>query len=175
MRMLSSCADALGSVPAARWTLALEVDVETLTSAQASSVRHGGFVAHAQRFDGLLFGISPAEASAMDPQQRLLLQLGYAAMHASLHRRVTLMGSDGGVFLGIERPDWALAQPPSARSSVFAATGRGGGMCTWEGRERCCCFFVDVVFGLTAVYIRVAVCMLFDDVAGGPTAGLWRI
>merc|ERR1712185_429069 len=33
------------------------------------------------------------------------------------------MGGDGGVFLGIERPDWALAQPPSARGSVFAVTG----------------------------------------------------
>ena len=33
------------------------------------------------------------------------------------------MGGDGGVFLGIERPDWALAQPPSARGSVYAVTG----------------------------------------------------
>ena len=33
------------------------------------------------------------------------------------------MGGDSGVFLGIERPDWAFAQPPSARSSVYAVTG----------------------------------------------------
>ena len=33
------------------------------------------------------------------------------------------MGGDSGVFVGIERPDWALAQPPSARSSVYAVTG----------------------------------------------------
>ena len=59
----------------------------------------------------------------MDPQQRLLLELGYAALHASSHRRVTLMGGDDGVFLGIERPDWAFAQPPSARGSVYAVTG----------------------------------------------------
>ena len=59
----------------------------------------------------------------MDPQQRLLLELGYAALHGSSQRRVTLMGGDGGVFLGIERPDWALAQPPSARGSVYAVTG----------------------------------------------------
>ena len=55
--------------------------------------------------------------------QRLLAETGYAALHATSHRRATLMGSDGGVFLGIERPDWALAQPPSARSSVYAVTG----------------------------------------------------
>ena len=59
----------------------------------------------------------------MDPQQRLLLDVGYCVLHASSQRRVTLMGSDGGVFLGIERPDWALAQPPSARESVYAVTG----------------------------------------------------
>ena len=33
------------------------------------------------------------------------------------------MGGDVGVFLGIERPDWALAQPPEARGSVYAVTG----------------------------------------------------
>ena len=36
---------------------------------------------------------------------------------------MTLMGGDSGVFLGIERPDWAITQPPSARSSVYAVTG----------------------------------------------------
>ena len=59
----------------------------------------------------------------MDPQQRLLLELGYAALHGSSQRRVALMGCDGGVFLGIERPDWALAQPPAARGSVYAVMG----------------------------------------------------
>ena len=59
----------------------------------------------------------------MDPQQRLLLELGYAALHGSAHRRQTLLGGDGGVFLGIERPDWALVQPPEARGSVYAVTG----------------------------------------------------
>ena len=33
------------------------------------------------------------------------------------------MGGDGAVFVGIERPDWALAQPPVARGSVYAVTG----------------------------------------------------
>ncbi|MBO8631102.1 hypothetical protein INO08_15465, partial [Staphylococcus aureus] len=77
----------------------------------------------AQRFDALIFGISDAEAIAMDPQQRLLMEEGYAALHASAYRRVTLSGSSGGVLVGIERPDWAVAQPPSARRSVYAVTG----------------------------------------------------
>ena len=59
----------------------------------------------------------------MDPQQRCLLELGYASLHSAAQRRATLMGGDGGVFLGIERPDWAMAQPPEARGSVYAVTG----------------------------------------------------
>merc|ERR1711995_76577 len=38
-------------------------------------------------------------------------------------RRAPWTRSSGGVFLGIERPDWAVAQPPSARGSVYAVTG----------------------------------------------------
>ena len=117
------CGDAVGRVPWTRWVLEEVVDVSTLSTAQDSCVRHGGFVAASQRFDARAFGISPAEVSAMDPQQRLLLELGYASLHGSSHRRVTLMGGDSGVLLGIERPDWALASPPAARSSIFAVTG----------------------------------------------------
>jgi 3-oxoacyl-(acyl-carrier-protein) synthase/acyl carrier protein len=115
--------DALGSVPAARWVLKEQVDVRQLSAAQIESVQHGGFVRDAQRFDAPVFGISSAETAAMDPQQRLLLELGYMALHAASHRRVTLMGGDGAVSLGIERPDWAIAQPPLARGSVYAVTG----------------------------------------------------
>ena len=77
----------------------------------------------AQQFDARIFGIAPAEAGAMDPQQRLLLEHGYASLHSSSHRRVALSSGESGVFLGIERPDWALAQPPKARGSVYAVTG----------------------------------------------------
>ena len=63
-----------------------------------------------------------AEVGAIDPQQQLLLELGYGALHASARRRSLLMGCNSGVFLGIERPDWALAKPPSARASVYPVT-----------------------------------------------------
>ena len=58
----------------------------------------------------------------MDPQQRLVLELGYVSMHGASSRRAVLMGSDSGVFLGIARPDWAIAQPPAARGSVYGVT-----------------------------------------------------
>ena len=86
----------------------------------------GGFLAGVERFDGKCFGVSPAESSAMDPQQRLVLEVAYEALHGAGARKASLLGDDAGVFLGIERPDWALLQalaPPSARQSVYAATG----------------------------------------------------
>ena len=119
----TAAGDAVGTVPTRRWTLEQCVDISSITEAMASCVSHGGFVAGAERFDAKSFGISAAEVGAMDLQQRMLLEHGYTALHAAAHRRNTLAGGDGGVFLGIERPDWAFAQPPAARSSVYAVTG----------------------------------------------------
>eukprot|EP00966_Prymnesium_polylepis_P137556 3178903-Prymnesium_polylepis.2 len=62
MQLHRACGDALGNVPAARWTLEATVDVASITSVQAHCVRHGGFVTSAQYFDARLFGISSAEA-----------------------------------------------------------------------------------------------------------------
>eukprot|EP00966_Prymnesium_polylepis_P277871 6420107-Prymnesium_polylepis.1 len=118
-----ACGDALGDVPPSRWILDEVMDMSMFTSTQASCVRYGGFVKGAERFDAGSFGLSPVEVNVMDPQQRLLLEQGYTALHATKHRRATLMGGDTGVFLGIERPDWAVVQPPPARRSVYAVTG----------------------------------------------------
>ncbi|MDC0525534.1 phosphopantetheine-binding protein [bacterium] len=122
-RLQRACGDALGLVPGARWTLALAVDVNKLTSVQVACVQYGGFVTDVQRFDARTFAISPAEVSAMDPQQRLLLEHGYAALHATSHRRVELPCGGVGVFLAMDRPDWTLAQPPEVRGSLFGNTG----------------------------------------------------
>ena len=122
-RLQAACGDGLGTVPAVRWTLDRTADVHTLSAAQQRCVQHGGWLRGAEQFDSRLFGISPAEAKAMDPQQRLLAEFGYSSLHGSSHRRGSLSGGDGGVFLGIERPDWAIAQPRSARESVYAVTG----------------------------------------------------
>ena len=91
----------MSSVPWTRWMLNKTSDTSVLTSLQTACVRHDSFIARTQRFDASTFGLSPAEAGAMEPQQRLPLELGYASLHGSSQRRVTLMGGDGGVFLGI--------------------------------------------------------------------------
>ena len=58
----------------------------------------------------------------MDPQQRLLLEVGYEALHGAGARRSSLLGGGEGVFVGIERPDWALLSTLRP-SSVYAVTG----------------------------------------------------
>ena len=121
-RLQAAGGNAVGGVPRTRW-MKDSIDARLLSTAQAACIVHGGFVLGAQRFDARVFGVSSAEAGAMDPQQRLLLDLGYASLHGASLRRATLLGGNGGVFLGIERPDWELAQPPSARGSVYAVTG----------------------------------------------------
>ena len=73
-------------------------------------------------FDAPHFGISPGEAAAMDPQQRILLECSYTAFHVSCYAKSLLMHSDTAVLVAMERPDWALAQPPEARSSVYSVT-----------------------------------------------------
>ena len=120
--MQQAAGDAVGGVPLARWSLASLVDVSALSDTQLACVQHGGFVAAADQFDANAFGVSSAEASTMDPQQRLLLELGYAALHAASRRRAGLAGTECGVFLGMERPDWVVAQPPSVRASVYMVT-----------------------------------------------------
>ena len=122
-QLQGACGNAVGHVPARRWTLEHAVNASLLTSVQASCVGYGGFVSKAQSFDPSSFGISLSEVSVMDPQQRLVLEHGYKSLHGAGYQRSTLAGGDSGVFLGIERPDWAVVQPPAARGSVFSVTG----------------------------------------------------
>jgi len=128
--VLQASGNAVREVPASRWVLSAAsehgVDASTLTEAQQECAEHGGFLRGAEGFDVRFFGVSEAEAIETDPQQRLLLELSYEALHGSGARRASLLNCDCGVWLGIERPDWALLQamaPFQTRQSVYAATG----------------------------------------------------
>ena len=111
LALLRAGGDAATRVPQRRW------DAEP---ASPPAVLHGAFLAYAECFDPLFFGISPAEATATDPQQRLLLQSAYTAVHTACHRRHDVDGA--GVFLGIMNADFVTL--PQARSgSVYEATG----------------------------------------------------
>jgi acyl transferase domain-containing protein len=130
--MLWACGDAVGTVPASRWVLEEQIEMSTLNNLQRQGVRHGSFVAGAQRFDNGAFGISVAEAKSMDPQQRLLLEHSYQAMHVSM-RRVALNGSGGSVFIGMEMPDWMTVKA-SLPEQVRTAFAIGDPVCVASGR-----------------------------------------
>ena len=109
-------------VPAARWALDVLPAAADVVSRR---VRHGGFVAGAERFDGRFFGVSAAEAAAIDPQQRLLLEHGYEALHGAALTRASLLGSATAVFVGIASNDYANVSSVSSSRSVYSATGAG--------------------------------------------------
>ena len=120
--LLDASGDAVGAVPAARWSLAGHAG--RLGDAQASAAQHGAFVSGADRFDNRAFSIAPAEARTMDPQQRALLEIGYVALHGSGLRSERLLGAAVGYFLGIERPDWAMkgALTPDVKVTAYTVT-----------------------------------------------------
>ena len=118
--------DLVTAVPAARWTADQAAAARPLSEREAACVRHGGFVAGAERFDGRFFGVSAAEAAAIDPQQRLLLEHGYEALHGAALTRASLLGSATAVFVGLEQRDWALLQASRAVGGAVRLRRDGG-------------------------------------------------
>ena len=141
-RLLLASGDAVGFVPALRWraeeAAVLAQRAGTAGTAALRCMRHGGFIAEADRFDNELFGVSPAESAAMDPQQRLLLECGYEALHQTgvrcaictyspLKSPCAASGQSAGVFVGVESSEWALVNILSrSPPSVFQVTSSSG-------------------------------------------------
>ncbi|MCW3464519.1 non-ribosomal peptide synthetase/type I polyketide synthase [Chitinophaga nivalis] len=97
--------NAITAIPDDRWNTADYFDTNVGARGKMYT-RQGGFIADADKFDPLFFGISPKEAEAMDPQQRLLLEVAWEALeHAGL-RPTDLRGSDSGVFIGFGTDDY---------------------------------------------------------------------
>ena len=121
-QLLQAGGDAMTASPTRRWAAAQPQEY----------CRYGGFLGGAQMFDGFQFGLAPVEVASMDPQQRLLLESAYATCHGSGYRRLSLLGSDVGVYVGIEHLDWQLlhamqsSQTALQRQSAYAASGEQG-------------------------------------------------
>ena len=113
------------AVPAARWTAEQAAAARPLSEREAACVRHGGFVARAERFDGRFFGaVCGGRRRRSTCSSGCSLEHGYEALHGAALTRASLLGSATAVFVGLERPDWALRRrgPPSAAPSVFGVT-----------------------------------------------------
>ncbi|WGF87498.1 SDR family NAD(P)-dependent oxidoreductase [Marinivivus vitaminiproducens] len=93
--------DAITEVPADRWAWRTHVDPDRK---DRSYTRWGGFIADADRFDPLFFGITPREAKLLDPQQRVFLETAWHAIEDAGYTRAGLKaaaarsGGDVGVF-----------------------------------------------------------------------------
>ncbi|MFC7806202.1 beta-ketoacyl synthase N-terminal-like domain-containing protein [Streptomyces olivaceus] len=71
----------------------------------------GGFLDGVDRFDPLLFGITPRDAALMDPHERLFLESAWAALEDAAHPRERLRErhrSRVGVYAGAMYADYAF-------------------------------------------------------------------
>ncbi|WP_082146300.1 type I polyketide synthase [Burkholderia pyrrocinia] len=122
--MLAAGTDAVGPVPADRWTDA--VYDPRPGRRDTSYSRHGGFIGDVDRFDAAFFGVSDREAPHIDPQQRLLLECTWRALEDAGFSRETIAPYRTGVFVGSSVDDYARVSEgvPDAALS-YAQTSLG--------------------------------------------------
>ncbi|MFF0836623.1 MULTISPECIES: SDR family NAD(P)-dependent oxidoreductase [unclassified Streptomyces] len=123
--------DCVVEVPEDRWDWRAYYS-EDRTEPGRHYSKWGGFITEVDRFDPLLFNISPYEADFLDPQERLFLEHAWAALEDSGHTREDLRRIDGqaGVYAGVMWSQYQLlfqnggSTPhgnPSAIGSSFAS------------------------------------------------------
>ncbi|MFD0318988.1 SDR family NAD(P)-dependent oxidoreductase [Streptomyces flavalbus] len=112
----------------------------------------GGFLADVDRFDPLLFRVSPREAERMDPAERLFLETVWEALEdaalppARLRAQATGQGRRTGVFVGVMHHQYALlAAEERGRGNAVQALSSG-----WSIANR-----VSHTFGLTGPSLAV--------------------
>lgn len=105
-------------VPPGRFDLA-ELRAKELQTGGLRS-RLGGYLADVDRFDPLLFRVSPEEAALMDPQERLFLEGVWRLFEdAGLTRRgIARMDHRVGVFVGVTNNDYLRQGGNSTSGSI---------------------------------------------------------
>ncbi len=96
----------ISEVPRERWDA--ERFFAATPAAGKSYAKWGGFLSAVDRFDNLLFNISPREARLLDPQERLALEVVWECLEEAGHTAVSLKASAGkvGVFVGAMWSDY---------------------------------------------------------------------
>ncbi|HTF96489.1 MAG TPA: ACP S-malonyltransferase [Cellvibrio sp.] len=105
-QLLKNGESAISKIPEDRWDAELYVSREA--GDKKSYSKWGGFLNNVQRFDSLLFKISPSEAKIIDPQERLFLEIIWECLENAGYTAQTLKASAGkvGVFVGVMWSDY---------------------------------------------------------------------
>ena len=132
-RLLRAGTDAISKVPLDRW------DVDALYDPDPDApgkiyARYGGFLEQVDRFDAAFFGISPREAVSLDPQQRLLLEVAWEALEHGAIGADSLVGTSGGVFLGLTAAEYGTLHLTGATADITAYVGTGNALSVAAGR-----------------------------------------
>ncbi len=93
--------DCISEVPIERWNYK---DYPVLLGEETKYFKYGGFIPDIDKFDPLLFKISPADAATIDPQERLFLQSVWTTFEDAGYTRESLQrltNGKVGVFAGV--------------------------------------------------------------------------
>ena len=92
--------DCITEIPSERWDHSRYFDPDRNALGKAYS-KWGGFVSDIDKFDPLLFNISPKEAELLDPQERLFLETVWQTIEDAGYDRQRLAGTRTGVYVGV--------------------------------------------------------------------------
>lgn len=132
-QLLQNGVDAITEIPESRWPAAKFYDPNP-NAAGKMNVRCGGFLAEVDQFDPRFFGISGLEAVKMDPQHRLLLEVTWEALEHAGQAPKSLVGSNTGVYVGINQIDYGFKQGLEGPENLDIYTTTGNGFCFASGR-----------------------------------------
>ena len=124
--LLESGADAVGSIPAARWDARQYYDPDPEAPGKATTQQAAFLREPIDGFDCAFFRLSPQEVQRMDPQQRMLLEVCWEAFENAGLDITAFKGSRTGVFCGIANSDYASAHLRSgdpAKIDAYSVTG----------------------------------------------------
>ncbi|AJR05679.1 putative Beta-ketoacyl synthase [Photobacterium gaetbulicola Gung47] len=100
---LANGVDCISEIPEDRWLIeGFYQKYQQLAPGKLTSYsKWGGFLKDVDKFDPLLFGMSPREAELIDPQERLFLQSAWHTFEDAGYNRASMKDLEVGVFAGI--------------------------------------------------------------------------
>lgn len=115
-KKLAEGVECVSEIPSDRWSIDEYFDPDVTKAAQGKMYsKWGAFLHDVDKFDPLLFGISPKEAESIDPQERIMLEVVWELMENTGYtfERLRSMSSAGeganiGVYVGVTTNTYQL-------------------------------------------------------------------